>query len=99
MKYISVFLVGITVSFGSLYAQNQGNDSILNRTVVVENQYNPEIMDAFKMNVLPDIEEPAVTKQHIDYATAVRPFSGEPKVNPSAQIAFRLILNIGSLGT
>ena len=75
MKYISVFLVGITVSFGSLYAQNQGNDSILNRTVVVENQYNPEIMDAFKMNVLPDIEEPAVTKQHIDYATAVRPFS------------------------
>ena len=49
MKYISVFLVGITVSFGSLYAQNQGNDSILNRTVVVENQYNPEIMDAFKI--------------------------------------------------
>ena len=40
-----------------------------------EMKYNPEIMDAFKMNVLPDIEEPAVTKQHIDYATAVRPFS------------------------
>ena len=29
----------------------------LERTVVVENQYNPEVMDAFKVNVLPKVEE------------------------------------------
>lgn len=54
-------------------AQEQGKDSTLNRTVVVENQYNPEVMDAFKVNVLPKIEEPQVAKQHIDYATQTRP--------------------------
>ena len=54
-------------------AQEQGKDSTLNRTVVVENQYNPEVMDAFKINVLPKIEEPQVAKQHIDYATQANP--------------------------
>lgn len=54
-------------------AQQHAKDSTLNRTVVVENQYNPEVMDAFKVNVLPQIEEPAVAKQHIDYAETQRP--------------------------
>ena len=48
-------------------------DSTLNRTVVVENQYNPTIMDASKVNVLPKVEEPVVPKTRIDYSTAVRP--------------------------
>lgn len=56
-------------------AQEQPKDSTLNRTVVVENQYNPEVMDAFKVNVLPKVEEPAVPKQHIDYATSVSPLA------------------------
>ena len=30
----------------TLAAQEQAKDSTLNRTVVVENQYNPEVMDA-----------------------------------------------------
>ena len=56
-------------------AQAEPKDSTLNRTVVVENQYNPEVMDAFKVNVLPKVEEPAVAKQHIDYATSLYPFT------------------------
>lgn len=32
-------------------AQQADKDSTLNRTVVVENQYHPEVMDAFKVNV------------------------------------------------
>lgn len=56
-------------------AQQQANDSTVNRTVVVENQYNPEVMDAFKVNVLPKIEEPAVAKKQIDYATTLYPLS------------------------
>ena len=46
--------------------QQQKNDSTVNRTVVVENQYNPEVMDAIKVNVLPKIEEPAVAKTQIN---------------------------------
>lgn len=56
-------------------AQEQKKDSTLNRTVVVENQYNPEVMDAFKVNVLPKVEEPAVAKKNIDYATSLRPLT------------------------
>lgn len=57
----------------SVGAQQAAKDSTLNRTVVVENQYNPEVMDAFKVNVLPQTAEPQTPKQHIDYATTVRP--------------------------
>ncbi len=50
-------------------------DSTLNRTVVVENEYNPDVPDASKINVLPKVEEPAVAKKDIEYATALRPIS------------------------
>ena len=35
----------------------QQQDTTLVRTVVVENQYNPIVMDASKINVLPKVEE------------------------------------------
>jgi len=52
------------------YAQQ---DTTLVRTVVVENEYNPIVMDASKINVLPKVEEPTVPKTHIDYSTSIRP--------------------------
>lgn len=58
------------------YAQQNPNDSTLNRTVVVENQFNPEVMDASKINVLPRMEEPAVEKKLIDYATTTHLVTG-----------------------
>ena len=58
-------------AFLATYAQQQ--DTTLVRTVVVENQYNPTVMDASKINVLPKVEEPTVPKTNIDYATSLRP--------------------------
>ena len=58
-------------AFLATYAQQQ--DTTLVSTVVVENQYNPTVMDASKINVLPKVEEPTVPKAHIDYANSVRP--------------------------
>ena len=58
-------------AFLATYAQQQ--DTTLVRMVVVENQYNPTVMDASKINVLPKVEEPTVPKAHIDYANSVRP--------------------------
>lgn len=72
-KRMIILYAGI-LSASVLTAQEQ--DSTLNRTIVVENQYNPEVMDAFKVNILPEIEEPAVAKKEIDYATGIRPFDG-----------------------
>lgn len=76
MKHISAILLCAMMPEGVLFAQSQPEDSTLNRTVVVENQYNPEVMDAYKVNVLPKIEEPAVAKKDIDYAMSVRPLVG-----------------------
>ncbi|WP_300225448.1 TonB-dependent receptor [uncultured Bacteroides sp.] len=64
--------------------QQQKNDSTVNRTVVVENQYNPEVMDAFKVNVLPKIEEPAVAKTQIDYASTIHPLGSFPVTHMDA---------------
>ena len=66
------------VTLNSVAAQQQKNDSTVNRTVVVENQYNPEVMDAFKVNVLPKIEEPAVATTQIDYASSVHQMNKFP---------------------
>ena len=60
------------LSWASAFAQQ---DTLLNRTVVVENEYNPTVMDASKINVLPKMEEPKATKKNIDYATSLRPVS------------------------
>ena len=60
-------------AFLATYAQQQ--DSTLVRTVVVENLYNPTVMDASKINVLPKVEEPTVPKANINYATSIRPMS------------------------
>lgn len=69
----SLSLIVAFLPLSVAYAQQQ--DSTLNRTVVVENEYNPDIMDASKINVLPRVEEPAVVKKGIEYATALRPVS------------------------
>lgn len=63
------------LAFLPLSAAYAQQDSTLNRTVVVENEYNPHIMDASKINVLPKVEEPAIVKKGIEYATALRPVS------------------------
>ena len=41
-------------------AQSQAKDSTLSRTVTVEQKYNPDIMDASKVNVLPEVVRPSV---------------------------------------
>ena len=69
MKKIAIIAGMGLMSLAAAHAQQ---DSTLNRTVVVENQYNPTVMDASKINVLPKVEEPVVPKMHIDYATSLR---------------------------
>ena len=49
-------------------AQINPNDTTLNRTVVVEKEYNPIIQGASKVNVLPKVEEPNITLKEVEYA-------------------------------
>ena len=50
----------------------------MTRTVVVEQEYNPDIMDASKVNVLPKVEEPTVSKKEVEYATTFFPATSVP---------------------
>ena len=83
MKYISTILICAGLWPVSTICAQKGaeKDSTLNRTVVVENEYNPEVMDAFKVNVMPEVEEPVAPKQAIQYATDRHPL-GAWKVTP-----------------
>ena len=42
----------------SVQAQTQPNDTVLNRVMVVEHEYTPEILDAAKINILPQVKAP-----------------------------------------
>ncbi|EJX09209.1 TonB-dependent receptor [gut metagenome] len=59
-------------------------DTTMNRTVVVEQEYNPLIMDASKVNVLPKVAEPTVSKKQVEYATTFFPVTTVPPglINP-----------------
>lgn len=58
----------------SLQAQTTAKkDTTMNRTVVVEQEYNPDILDASKVNVLPKVEAPTVNKKPVEYATTLFP--------------------------
>ena len=73
MKRIAMIAGLGMMALTAAYAQQ--NNTELERTVVVENQYNPTVMDASKINVLPKMEEPSVPKSNIDYVTSLRPVS------------------------
>ena len=50
----------------------------MNRTVVVEQEYNPDIMDASKVNVLPKVEPPTVSKKAVEYDATLMPATHIP---------------------
>lgn len=73
-----VILLGCTLGSISLSAQKHVNDTTLNRTVVVEQQYNPHITDAQKVNVLPDVNELTATPNEVEYDKNIAPASTMP---------------------
>lgn len=68
-KNILLFLLSLSLNS---YSQK---DTTLNRTVIVENNYNPEVMDATKINVLPKVEEFKAPKSVIKYTHNATPYT------------------------
>ena len=86
MKKIQYILAGtalVALPLGA-QAQQQAKDSTMNRTVVVEQEYNPDIMDASKVNVLPKVEPPAVSKKEVEYDATLMPAREIPAVTMQA---------------
>ncbi|MDR0895846.1 MAG: hypothetical protein LBN06_11210 [Prevotellaceae bacterium] len=59
-------------------AQSQSKDSTLNRTVVVEQEYNPTISDAIKVNAVPQVAQPVAGRQEVRYDATAQPFANVP---------------------
>ena len=73
-QYILAGTMLVSLSLGA-QAQTQPQDTTMNRTVVVEQEYNPDIMDASKVNVLPRVEPPTVSKKAVEYDATLMPAS------------------------
>ena len=112
MKRTLYIAGGFTLAFlmpFNLQAQNtQPKDTTMNRTVVVEQEYNPDILDASKVNVLPKVEEPTVSKKEVEYATTffpatsipadlMRPYVGT-EVQPGSKPGYPCQLPVPSVG-
>ena len=77
-RYIFLGMALTALPAMAQHQQAQPKDTTMNRTVVVEQEYNPEIMDASKVNVLPKVEEPTVIKKEVEYAVSAVPASNIP---------------------
>ncbi|WP_195629651.1 TonB-dependent receptor [Bacteroides finegoldii] len=75
---IGGIILAISIPSHLLAQTTQPKDTTMNRTVVVEQEYNPDIMDASKVNVLPKVEEPTVSKKEVEYATTFFPATSVP---------------------
>lgn len=75
MRKIHYILSGIALTILPLgiHAQRQAKDSTMNRTVVVEQEYTPDILDASKINVLPKVEPPTANKSTVEYDASLVP--------------------------
>lgn len=80
MKRNQYILLGIGAFMlpAMMQAQTHPKDTTMSRTVMVEQEYNPDIMDASKINVLPKVEEPTVSKKEVEYAATISPATQIP---------------------
>ena len=83
MKRITLIaLAGIAIlSALSHKAAAQAPDSTLNRTVVVEQEYAPVILDANKINAVPSIEAPVAHQKKAEYDGRILPAQNIPTGN------------------
>lgn len=77
IQYILGSMALIAFPLGA-QAQKQAKDSTVNRTVIVEQEYNPDILDASKVNVLPKVEPPTVSKKEVEYDATLVPAGNIP---------------------
>ena len=65
-KNIFALIIGLISTFG-LHAQAL-QDTVLTRQLELQREFNPTLQDANKINSLPVVREPQVTKANTDYA-------------------------------
>lgn len=67
-KGIFIIITTLLASFYVLLAQ-QPQDTLLTRQLELQREFNPTLQDANKINTLPSLKEPQITKANTAYAT------------------------------
>jgi hypothetical protein len=68
-----------TLTVANAQAQNSAKqDTTMNKVMVIENEYIPQISEAQKINVVPEVKAPEVKAQKVEYAVTSSPSSNIP---------------------
>ena len=76
------FTILVLFCFASLRAQNTvRTDSLMNRELMLEKEYNPTIRDAVKLNQLPELNEPQAPKSQVEFSNYATPFDVQQNIS------------------
>ncbi|MDR1103565.1 MAG: TonB-dependent receptor, partial [Tannerella sp.] len=96
MRANKIQILAIAVLSGvSVYVEAQEPDNRLNREMTLEREYDPTVQDASKVNRLPEVKDPEVTKRPIDYSPFTVPADPEKDLTvlPSGSILTEIPYN------
>lgn len=94
--YQKVLCVAVLLgSAVTISAQEKKEKDQLDREMTLEREYDPTVQDANKVNTLPEIKEPEVTKRAIDYSSFTTPTEPEKAITvlPSGNVMTQLEAN------
>ena len=77
---IRKLLTGIILLSGFILAQAQEQDEKLVREMTLEREYDPTIQDANKVNRLPELREPEISKRSIEYSPFTIPANPDKEI-------------------
>ena len=81
-------ILGVVLLSSLVFANAQGQEERLTREMTLEREYDPTIQDANKVNRLPEVKEPDITRRAIEYSTSAVPTDPDKEfvVLPSGDI-------------
>ena len=81
-------IAGILILSSLVFVNAQGQDDRLSREMTLEREYDPTIQDANKINRLPEVKEPEITRRSIEYSPFTVPANPDKEivVLPSGEI-------------
>jgi hypothetical protein len=108
-KTTCLILTAFVAGCQLLAAQNNRNDTIARRNVVIERDYVPTVKNVEKLEIAPVITEPQLTKSEVNYSEKLFPQTPEYELNkwPAAAIHINqnsykkgyALLGVGLYGT
>ncbi len=80
-QYIIISIIILCCGISITAQTTAKKDTILQRVMTLEKEYNPNIDKAFKINTLPEIKEPVTTKAKIEFSNYEAPLDIKPEAS------------------